>query len=398
MGYVTREIEGGSTALSSTYPACYRETQIHNWTPVDIVITYRNGRQEFLPRWPKTATKSQVEITTRSVTGMRTKTEKNKIVDVPIPAKKITIDYQDFVLYPVKVEELDILISTKDHSLLAKNIINESGYSPECNESFSDYETTDPRFIFEVKDPFNRWDCLYVNVFGQTITLRCGHENQLIADLDEATVASMSSECKLSCYLRYPSNYMQMDETVVSVFTLNLSNLDREEPYILPSGEVICIASSTDALQRVIAKKHSGVPEVKIEGMISKEVHERAVEQLRAQLEAEKQNSEQALRQVKTAHAAALADMKFKLDDSKRKIDIQAKELEYWNSLHESSVERYAREDKLSSAREKMREEAAENSRKDTESVYTALKIGGTIAAGVLSFAITLLLKTASKK
>ena len=401
MGYVTREVEGGSTALSSIYPSYYRELQIHNWTPVDIVITDNTGKQETLLKWPRldTVTTPYVEIEYRYHSGARTKVDRNKRhIEQPIPTKKFTVNYQDFVLYPIRVEELGIIVSTVEQSLLAKNMILESGYSPECQETYSDCETVDPRFVFEVKDPFNRWECLYLNVLGQTITLRCGHSNQILADIDEAEVASMASECKLSCYLRYPTNYMQAENTTVSVFSLNLATLDEEQPYTLPSGDVICIASSMDALQRVIAKRHSGVPGIQIAGMISKEVHDNTVAQLKSQLQAEKDANLTNLRSLRAQKDTEISDLKNKLNEEKRKTESQARQLEYWDSLHESSMERYAREDKLSAQREKSRQESLDHAREDTEAFWTAIKVGGTVATAVLSFALTVLLKTSSKK
>ena len=62
MGYTTQEVD--SLALSTLYPAYYKEQQIHNWGPVDIVITDHTGKQTVIPKWPRAlaASKPFVEI------------------------------------------------------------------------------------------------------------------------------------------------------------------------------------------------------------------------------------------------------------------------------------------------------------------------------------------------
>lgn len=397
MGYTTQEFS--SKALSKLYPSFYQETQVHNWTPVDIVITKHDGTQTVLPAWPMSSSnhKPTVEITSREVSGMRTKqVGKGRVEDVELPAKKHMVKYEDFILYPVKVTELGIIISTKEQSLIAKNMIAESNYHVDSTEYLSDFETKDPRFVFEVKDPFNRWSELYVYAMGQTITLRCGHSANIIADIDETRMHALEEECVLSCYLRYPTNCIQSDSGTVPVFTINLKDLDLEEPYRLPSGDIVCVASSLEALQRVIDKKHSSHAStgVQIVGMITKEVHEQALANLKNELDRAKKDAAEQLRSERMSAQAERAAVKLELDEEKRKSGSLKQQLDYWSALHKSTVERLDREDKLYSGREKIRAEVNENARRELDNLYTALKIGGAVITGIASFALTIWIKS----
>ena len=393
MGYTTREFE--STAFSTLYPAFYRELQINNWTSVTVTITDQNGRQVDLPPWPKAYQSQFVEIAVRECVGSRVNEVKGRFVDKAIPAKQYTVSLEDIILYPIRLEECGLIISTKEHALVAKDMVDDSIYSPDNSETLADFEITDPRFVFEVRDPFNRWDKLYVNVLGQTITISCSHAGRRIADIDETQVADLADECTLSCYLRYPSNYAQAEREVVPVFTINLNDLDRERPYQIQSGDIICVASTLESLQRVIQKKHEASNSiVQITGMISKEMHDNIVENLQKQIETEKRTATEQIRIARMQKDAEIASLKAELDKEKRKSATTQQQLEYWHDLHESSIDRLSREDKLISARERMERESYDASRKASDDTITLLKVGGAAAAGIATFVITMLLKS----
>ena len=397
MGYMTREMESGP--LSSAYPALYFETQYLNWCPVEVVITDKTGRQQTIPAWPKAVNGNpHLSIVRRECNGPRAKLTKFGSAELEIPTKEYTINLDEFSSYPLRVDELGVIISTKEMSLVAKDMIRESGYRF-SDETYADSVMVDPRFVFEVKDPFNRWECLYVNLFGQTITLRCGHKGQIIPDLDEATLAKYNDECTLSCYLRYPSNYIQEERDVVPVFTINLSDLDKGEPYRLPTGDVICVASSIESLQDVLARKHVGSasPNFAALGMVSKDVHDQLVARLTQQVQQEKTIAAEQIRAMRTRHDADAASKQAEIDKLKRDNEILQNQVHSFDTLHKSMLERAEREEKLFQQREKSRTESIEREEASVERTHTLIKIGGTIAAGVLTFALAQLAKSSKK-
>lgn len=394
MGYITRELESGP--LSSIYPSCYTETQWLNWCPVDVVITDNNGRQDTLPRWPKAIPgHPHVSILQRHCNGPRVNLTKTGPQDVKIPAKEFTINYEEFSSYPVRVDELGIIVSTKEMSLVAKGMTLESGYRYNVDETYADCTTLDPRLVFEVKDPFNRWEYLFVNVFGQTIQLRCGHRAQMIPDLTDSVIAQYNAESTLSCYLRYPSNYIQDTRDTVPVFTINLVDIDKGEPYHLPTGDVVCVASSEEGLRDVLARRHVGSasPNFAALGMVSKDVHDRLVKQLTDRIEQERNTAADQLRAMRAKHEAETASCKAEMDKLKRDNEILSKQVEYFGSIQKSISERAERDEKFAIQREKARAEEYEANQRSLDRTYSALKIGGTIIAGVLSFALTLYAK-----
>lgn len=390
MGYTTRELESGP--LSSLYPSCYTETQWLNWCPIDVVITDKTGRQDTLPRWPKSIPGNpHVSIVRRHCNGPRATVTRSGSQDIAIPAKEYTVNYEEFSSYPLRMDELGVIISTKEMALVARDMVRESGYRYNVEETYADYATLDPRIVFEVKDPFNRWEYLFVNVFGQTIQLRCGHRAQMIPDLDNSTLAQYNAECTLSCYLRYPSNYIQDTRETVPVFTINLSDLDKGEPYYLPTGDAVCVASSEEGLRDVLARKHVGSasPNFAALGMVSKDVHEQLVKQLTAKVEQERSIAADQLRAQRAKHDAEVAANKSEIDRVKRENEILSKQVEYFNTIQRSMVDRAEREEKFALQREKARSEQIDASQKSLDRTYSMLKIGGAVAAAVLSFAIT---------
>lgn len=394
MGYTTREMQSGP--LSSNYPALYEEMQYLNWCPVEVVITRMTGKQEIIPAWPRGNNGNHhLTIIRRECNGPRSQLTKFGSSELDIPCKEYTINLDEFSSYPLRMDEIGVIISTKEMALVAKDMIRESEYRL-SNETYSDTMTVDPRFVFEVRDPFNRWECLYVNVFGQTITLRCGHKGQLIPDLDEATLALYNDECTLSCYLRYPSNYIQAEREIVPVFTINLSDIDKGEPYRLPTGDMICVASSMEGLQDVLARKHVGSasPNFAALGMVSKDVHDQLVKRLTDQVTQEKANTSNQLRALRTKHEVEQASSKAELDKLKRANEALQSQVETFNTLHKSMLERAEREEKLLLQREKSRSEQIANDEKALDRTYTVLKVGGTVVAGVLAYALTQLSKS----
>ena len=397
MGYTTQEVD--SLALSTLYPAYYKEQQIHNWGPVDIVITDHTGKQTVIPKWPRAlaASKPFVEIYQREFNGRRSKeTPGGAAKDIPIPCKRMNIPYDDFMLYPVKLDELGLTISTAEHSLVAKNMLVESEYCPDLQESASDFELMDPRFVFEVKDPINRFDVLYVQALGQTICIRCRHSNRLVAKID-GEVENSTEASTLSCYLRYPSNHLQEERATIPVFTINLKDIDLEEPYRVQSGDIVCVADSLESLQRVIAKKDMGVNStvIPVTGMISKEVHDQTVANLQNQIAEDKKTADNRLRSQIAAKDATIADLRSKLADSTRENAELKKLNEHWSSVNSANVDRYAKEEKLAAQREDRRITEMKN---DQERRETLFKFAIAILTGITTITAAALALQSKKK
>jgi len=391
MGYTTRESE--SLPLPKTYPSLYREMQFHNWTPVRLVVTYPSGEQDVIDKWPSSAMSPTpyVEITLRKCNGYRINQDNRGIQrDVPIPTKTITVPFEDFILCPVKVQELGIIISTEEHSLMAKSMLSESRYVPDTREYLSDFDMTDPRFVFEVKDTCNRWEYLYVNVMGQTIKVKCLHGSS-IPEIDVESNTPKSGVSTLSCYLRYPSDYAVGEPETIPVFTINLGDIDLEEPYAVPSGDVVCVASSMEALQRVIIKKNDAAHcRVQIAGMVTTEVHERAIAELKSELEREKANCQSRIQTVSIRKDNEIAELKTKIVAKDREIESLKLQTQTWSSLHEATMDRAAHEDKLLSQVAKSRDEAFDRMEKRTDSTMDALKVWGTALAVVATLGVAI--------
>jgi hypothetical protein len=192
-------------------------------------------------------------------------------------------------------------------------------------------------------------------------------------------VPAIDGECEvtteastLSCYLRYPSNHLQEERSTVPVFTINLKDIDLEEPYRVQSGDIVCVASSMESLQRVIAKKDAGVNSsaIQVTGMISKEVHDQTVANLQNQIAEDKKTADNRLRSQIAVKDATIADLKAKLSDSIRERDEFKRLNEYWSSVNAANVERYAKEEKLAAQREDRRITEMKNDHERRESLF----------------------------
>lgn len=395
MGFQTREFS--SLPLQSRHAGYYEEMQITNFTCIDIVITRADGSQTIIPKWKYTTSiQNNVQIVVRETNGVRQEVTTLGVKEIPVQAKEYVVDLSRFTMAPVKVPELNIIISTVEFSLAAKDLATASSYSPHQSEYLSDFEMCDPRLVFEVKDPYNRWECLYLSVMGQAITLRCGHMNQAIVDLDGGVIPDGTHPI-LNCYLRYPSDSVDSCGQTTPVFELDLMDIDKEEPYLLPSGDTICIASSIEALQRVLSKKRCGgiasPSAVRINGMISKDVHDQIVSNLKSQMETTASQAKEEIKAANIRHSTVVAELNAKLVEEKQKVSNLEKQVSNWNALHEATVERSKREDALSAQREKTRSESVNNALKENEKVWDTIKIGASIIATLSSFAVTMIIK-----
>ena len=394
MGLTTQDIS--VCALNNAYPALYRESQIRNWTHVDIVVTFRDGSQERIttnnPNYRESD--ASVEIERLKFNGQRAKETKFGIEAVPIPGTRTRIPYDLIRTAPYRVPEFDIIISTVDHSYTAAQMISESNYNPVVYETSVDEEITDPRLVFQVVDPANRWSELYVSIFGQTIILRAGHWAQQ-CPLVGTESNDLLDKGKLCCYLRYPHQYAAFLQPTATVFEVSLENVLREEPVVVPGGDVICIAASMESLGKVLAKKRSGltsfVPQVTaLPNMISKDLYDDAQKRFNEEIERLKAIHRQEMENLKLDHSTEV----LKLQAAVARKDQEIVELKsqniYWKSFYNAGSE-------VGVLKEKVLQEQlkAVKLREDIRAVrdkefWDNMKVIGTLVTSVASAAVAI--------
>lgn len=401
MGYTTQEFN--SSGLSPLHPAYYKEFQIVNWTCEDIVITDANGDQVCREKSvePVAENAQCVVIEYRSTNGMRidnhAKSSYTEAPDIQLKAKRITVPYLDIKLAPIKIEEFNLIISTVEQSVVAKNMMCEYSFGSALVETAADVQMTDPRFVFQVIDPNNEWDVLFLNVFGQTVVLRSGQFSRLTGS--NAPGVPTLDHGRLICYLRYPTDMYNGCKPRQVVFDISLEELYKKEPFKLLSGDYVCVAACMDDLKEVLSKKaaHSGgigASESLSDKMVSKDMYEAAISNLKQEIERLKQVHQQKIESVTAAKNAEIAQLKNELVETKIERDALKTQVEQWKKLNDANTTFAENKATVELAQEKVRKEATETARKDIDNMWAALKIGGTIVASVLSFSLTVLLKT----
>ena len=401
MGYKTQEFN--SSGLSPLHPAFYKEFQIVNWTCEDIVITDANGDQQYREKSiePVAENAQCVVIEYRSCNGMRidnnARTSYTEAVPMQLKAQRITVPYLDIKQAPVKIEEFNLILSTVEQSVIAKNMMCEYNFGSALVETPVDSQMTDPRFVFQVIDPNNEWDALLVNVFGQTVVLRSGRFSRLTGS--NAPGVPTLDHGRLICYLRYPTDMYDGCQPRQVVFDISLAELYKKEPFRLLSGDYVCVATNMDDLKEVLSKKAScsgGISSAESlsDKMVPKEVYDAAVKAHKEEIERLKQVHQQKIETLTAANNASVARLKHELAETEIERDALKTQVEQWKKLNEANTTFAENKAAVELAQEKARKEASEAARKDLDNMWTTIKIGGTIVASVLSFTITVLLKT----
>ena len=405
MGYTAQEFT--SANLTRLYPSLYREFQVINWSHVDVVITEANGEQTTRPRdlTPVRESEACVILETISCNGLRVQKDStlpaHDAKALQMKGKRISVPFESFLNAPVRVEELGCIISTVEQAAIAKNMMCEINYGALIYENRTDVELTDPRFVFQIIDPNNQWDALLVNVFGQTVILRAGHYGKIIRPTMQQQKTPEAA--RLIWYLRYPTEYFGSAKEKNIVFNIPLDEIYKKEPYLLPGGDYVCIATDMDSLQEVLAKKSSCAQGICAavnlsDKMIPKEVYETAEANFKSECERLKQEAKQRLETLLVQKNNELAKLQAKLDQvthEKEKAEARARE---WEAVNDVRTHVEENRHKESVAAEKVRKEMHDDARADIDHMWTALKIGGTIVTGVFSFAVTLMTQAAKKK
>ena len=392
MGPTTQEISVCS--LNNSYSALYREFQIRNWTPVDLVVTFRDGTQEKLVTENTAYRESHagVEIERLKFNGKRAKETQFGTEAIQIPGTRTRIPFELIKTAPYRVLEFDIIISTVDHSYTAAQMLSESNYNPVIYETSVDEEITDPRLCFQVIDPANRWSELYLSIFGQTIILRAGHWAQP-CPLEGTASDDLLDKGKLCCYLRYPYQYAAGLQPTATVFEVSLANVLNEDPVVVPGGDVICVAPSMESLARVLAKKRSGqinqVPQVAaLPNMISKDLYDDAQRRFKEEIDRINASHKQEIENIKLDFETKALKYQAEIANKDRVINDLKIQVDTWKSSRVCSAE-------TETVREKILQEqyktikAREEARQASDKVFwDNVKMIGTVVATVTSAAV----------
>ena len=394
MGITTQEIS--VCALNNAYPAIYREFQMRNWTHVDIVVTFRDGSQERLPTENPGYRESDasVEIEKLKFNGLRVKETRIGSEAIPIPGTRTRIPYELFRTAPYRVPEFDVIISTVDHSYTAAQMLSESNYNPVIYETSVDEEITDPRFVFQVIDPANRWNELYLSIFGQTIILRAGHWANP-CPLMGTESNDLFDKGKLCCYLRYPHQYALGIQPTATVFEVSLENVLKEEPIVVPGGDVICIAPSMESLGRVLAKKRTGqtsiVPQVTaLPNMISKDLYDDAQRRFNEEIERLKATHRQEVDNLKLEHETELLRLRSSIAQKDQTILELKGQSTYWKSFFNAGSELGVMREKVLQEQIKAIKAQEEIRAAKDKAFWDNMKVVGTLVTSVASAAVAI--------
>ena len=404
MGYQSQEFK--SASLSNLYPAYYNELQVVNWSHVDIVLTKSNGEQVTMLRSdaPVREEDACVVIEFRSTNGIRIRPDSTLSArdskGIELPAKRYNIPFDSFRNSPMRIEEFNWIISTVEQAMIAKNMACDINYGSMLQETRVDLDTVDPRLVFQVIDPRNEFDMLLVNIFGQTIILRAGQFDQLIPS--SVPPLGIPESGRLICYLKYPMEYFSGAKPKQIVFEIPLDEIHRKEPFQIPSGDYVCIATNMEDLQDVVAKKMSCSKGIITSGSISekmvpKEVYEAAEANYKAKIEQLKEDFKQRLETLTIQKNNKIAELESTVGNLTRENTALKTKCSEWEKIVEARATVEEHHQRVEKSAEAARKEAADADRKDIDNMWTALKIGGTILSAVTSFALTMMVK-ASKK
>ena len=399
MGITTQEFT--SAGLTAMYPSHYKEFQIINWTCEDIVITEHSGEQFIQQKstMPVHEGHQCVLIECRYGDGMRIDSASvgpsSSARQLPLKAKRISIPIAEFKQHPIRIDEFDCIISTVEQAVIAKNMMCDCNYGLQLQETAVDATMTDPRLVFQVIDPNNEWDMLLVNVFGQTIVLRSGRFGRFTGPCNMNIHVPETG--RLICYLRYPTDMYSGSLPRQVVFDIPLTDLHKHEPYLLPSGDYVCIAEDMESLNEVMYKKSTSVGGITTgslsDKMISKEVHNAEIEDVKAEIERIKAVHRSQIESLNASKAAEIAKLRQDLVDAQHRVESAEAATRSWEHSSQARFTYEEQKAKSDAAIEKARVEAIEAAQANMEQMWTALKIGGAILSGVLSFAITMMLK-----
>lgn len=328
-----------SLALSANYPAFYYEFQVRNWSHVDIVVTDFKGEQHLVAaNADLRESEACVEVECRSCSDRRSELTEYGLRDVAIPGTRTIIPFDHIRNSPYRDTDHNVIISTVDQAVIAKQMISEHDLNPMVYETRADEEILDPRFVLQVVDPCNQWDVIYVNMFGQTAIVRAGHWAKELGTEEQPDADKPIDKGKLICYLRYPFDYYSDSRPLSTIFEVSLDDIEKNEPIRLPNGDVICVAATESGLQQALAKKASGnngraISNQLSERMVSKDLYNAAQKAHEDEIKRLQEESKAKLETLKVSKDNEISKLKFDLNKSEQERDTFKMKYEQLNSL-----------------------------------------------------------------
>lgn len=397
MGVTTAKITSG--AFNNAHASFYRELQISNWTHVDLVITDIDGTQTNLLRESNIReSEASVEVLFRGTTGMRAKETKYGLEEVPVEGTKMTIPFDVIRNAPYKIPGLGIVISTVEHSYAASLLVGQRGYNIVYDETSVDAEIADPRFVFKIVDPNNRWSHLFVNVFGQTVVVRAGHyaDELPVCNLFGSTESEQQQHesSKLTCYLRYPYKYYNGAPDVTTVFEVSLDSIDNEEPIAIPGGEYLCVADNMESLGRAIAKKNCSwqqkQPYTSQQNTVPKSVYESAQKQFKDEIDHLKQLHKQQIETITTDKDTQLSKLRSAIAAKDGEIATLTAKLGYCDTMFKTQATMHETEARRVAEQYKANKAWYEAQSTQDENFWSFIKIGSglLVAAATVTAAV----------
>lgn len=377
--------EGTSLALSSHYPAYYSEFQIRNWTNVDIIVTDFKGRQ-FLVKANSFINEDQayVEIEHRQCDGTvaRGLDDAGNARDLALPYTRTSVPFDLVRNSPYRDEEHGVIISTVDQAGIAVQMIEEQHASPLIYETRVDEDILDPRFVFQVLDPNNQWDIIYVNMFGRTVAIRAGHyADAIMPGESSSSDGQVVGRPRLICYLRYPFDYCGSVAPLSTVFDIYLDNIKEDEPIAISSGDDICVSSTMEGIQKALANKRAGIRGRAIadrlsEHMVSKSIyeasqkaHEDDIKRMQEEIKRTQDDSKTKLESLKVAKDNEVSKLKFDLNTAEHERDMYKMKYDQLTSMVD--------------IHNKVVKDKTESSNKRVSMFMETLKIVGSIAVPI---------------
>ena len=408
MSVTVEEIK--SKPFVSNGPAFYKEVQIRNMTRHDIVITNDEGEQSILPGNKDIVLENgYVVYECRFTCGMRTAPSIYGPSELEIPGVKITISARTYATAPYYIQGHGFSIALAEQAPIARDMILESRRRPHYLDLADDDEEADPRLVFQVIDPYHQFSSVYVNIFGQTIYLRAGILNEeLPIWLDEIPPEKAPAGChaRLRCYVRYPNRYSVLHTDYEQVFEIPLDNIEEEVPYILPNGDIICVAMNEEAMKRVLLRKHelsrNGNRQVVTPAnMISRSAHEAEIAKLKEEKDVLEDNLKMKMTSAATKYEATIQKLtKENLDLNTELEELRVKNRE-WSNVYKAAQEKKAaelesakKEEELKKLRlankQSLQQTAMDNKQKNIELGWTVAKVGLGVLATIITLAVTI--------
>ena len=118
-----------------------------------------------------------------------------------------------------------------------------------------------------------------------------------------------------------------------------MENVLKEEPVVVPGGDVICIAASVESLGRVLAKKRAGVTSVvpqvtALPNMISKQLYDDAQTSFKDEIARLKATHKQEIDNLNLEHETTVLKLQSSIAQKDQEIVDLKSQTSYWKSFY----------------------------------------------------------------